>query len=110
MTYTLFYAEKSAAMGVRVLLEEIGLPYELVLTSIDMDTPRPPELLALNPNGWIPVLSRRRFHRIIRIHVFHRLSVNKQVTSKSVFVHNRQNLIINGSNGMIEIEHDWMPG
>ncbi len=56
MTYTLFYAEKSAAMGVRVLLEEIGLPYELVLTSIDMDTPRPPELLALNPNGWIPVL------------------------------------------------------
>lgn len=43
-------------MGVRVLLEEIGVPYELIQTTIDMDKPRPPEQLALNPNGWIPVL------------------------------------------------------
>jgi glutathione S-transferase len=56
MTYSLYYAENSAAMGVRVLLEELHLPYELIATSIDMDTPRAPELLALNPNGWIPVL------------------------------------------------------
>ena len=56
MTYSLYYAEHSAAMGVRVLLEELGQPYELIETSIDMDTPRPPELLELNPNGWIPVL------------------------------------------------------
>jgi glutathione S-transferase len=46
----------SAAMGVRVLLEEIGAPYELIQTTIDMDKPRPPEQLALNPNGWVPVL------------------------------------------------------
>ncbi|WP_108880652.1 glutathione S-transferase N-terminal domain-containing protein [Anderseniella sp. Alg231-50] len=56
MTYSLYYAENSAAMGVRVLLEEMRQPYDLIGTSIDMDTPRPPELLALNPNGWIPVL------------------------------------------------------
>ena len=43
-------------MGVRVILEEIGAPYELIETTIDMDKPRPPEQLALNPNGWIPVL------------------------------------------------------
>ncbi len=43
-------------MGVRVILEEIGAPYELIQTSIDMNVQRPPELLALNPNGWIPVL------------------------------------------------------
>jgi glutathione S-transferase len=43
-------------MGVRVLLEEIGAAYELIHTTIDMDKPRPPEQLALNPNGWIPVL------------------------------------------------------
>ena len=56
MTYKLYFAPGSAAMGVRVLLEEIGAPYELIQTTIDMDKPRPPEQLALNPNGWIPVL------------------------------------------------------
>lgn len=56
MTYSLYYAENSAAMGVRVVLEELNQPYQLIPTSIDMDTPRAPELLALNPNGWVPVL------------------------------------------------------
>lgn len=54
--YKLFYALKSASMGVRVLLEEIGTPYELIETSVKMDEPRPPEQLAVNPNGWVPVL------------------------------------------------------
>ena len=54
--YKLFYAPKSASMGVRVMLEEIGAPYELIQTSLDMDKPRPPEQLAINPNGWVPVL------------------------------------------------------
>ena len=43
-------------MGVRVILEEIGAPYELIQTTIAMDKPRPPEQLKLNPNGWVPVL------------------------------------------------------
>ncbi len=54
--YKLFYAPKSASMGVRVMLEEIGAPYELIHTTVDMDKPRPPEQLAINPNGWLPVL------------------------------------------------------
>jgi len=54
--YKLFYALKSASMGVRVMLEEIGAPYELLETSVEMDKPRPPEQLAINPNGWVPVL------------------------------------------------------
>ncbi|MEM6656809.1 MAG: glutathione S-transferase family protein [Pseudomonadota bacterium] len=54
--YKLFYALKSASMGVRVLLEEIGAPYELIETSVKMDESRPPEQLAVNPNGWVPVL------------------------------------------------------
>ncbi len=54
--YKLFYAPKSASMGVRVILEEIGAPYELIQTTVDMDKPRPPEQLAINPNGWVPVL------------------------------------------------------
>jgi glutathione S-transferase len=56
MAYRLFYALGSAAMGTRLILEEIGAPYELIQTTIAMDEPRPPEQLALNPNGWVPVL------------------------------------------------------
>jgi len=56
VTYKLYYAEGSAAMGVRVLLEEIGAPYELIQTTIDRNKPRPAEQLAINPNGWVPVL------------------------------------------------------
>jgi glutathione S-transferase len=56
LAYKLFYALGSAAMGTRVILEEIGAPYELIQTTIAMDEPRPPKQLALNPNGWVPVL------------------------------------------------------
>ncbi len=54
--YRLFYAPESASMGVRVMLEEIGVAYELIDTTIDRTMPRPPEQLAVNPNGWVPVL------------------------------------------------------
>ena len=43
-------------MGVRVLLEEIGVQYELIESTIDRTKPRPPEQIKLNPNGWVPVL------------------------------------------------------
>ena len=56
MAYKLFYAKQSASLGVRVILEEIGAPYELIQSTIDRSAPRPPEQLALNPNGWVPVL------------------------------------------------------
>ena len=56
MSYKLYYALGSASMGVRLILEEIGADYELIQTTIDMDKPRPPEQIALNPNGWVPVL------------------------------------------------------
>ena len=54
--YKLYYALKSASMGIRVMLEEIGASYELIQTTVDMDKPRPSEQLAINPNGWVPVL------------------------------------------------------
>ena len=43
-------------MGVRVVLEELVQPYELIETDISPNSPRSPALLALNPNGWVPVL------------------------------------------------------
>ena len=54
--YKLFYAPDSAAMGVRAILEELGLAYELIDSTIDREKPSPPEQLEINPNGWIPVL------------------------------------------------------
>ncbi|MDA9009307.1 glutathione S-transferase family protein [Alphaproteobacteria bacterium] len=56
MNYKLYYALGSAAMGIRVLLEEIGAPYELIQSTIDRTKPRPAEQIAINPNGWVPVL------------------------------------------------------
>ena len=54
--YKLFYALRSASMGVRVTLEELGVPYELIESTTDRSKPRPPEQMAVNPNGWVPVL------------------------------------------------------
>ena len=55
--YKLFYALRSASMGVRVMLEEIGVPYELIQSTTDRTIPRPAEQMAINPNGWVPVLA-----------------------------------------------------
>lgn len=57
MTYRLYYDLASASLGVQAILEEIGAPYELIQSTIDRDKPRPPEQLAINPNGWLPVLT-----------------------------------------------------
>ena len=56
MNYKLFYASGSAAEGVRVILEELGVPYELIKSTIDRSKQRPLEQLKINPNGWVPVL------------------------------------------------------
>ncbi len=56
MKYKLFYALGSAAQGVQVILEEIGASYDLIQSTMDRVKPRPPEQLAINPNGWVPVL------------------------------------------------------
>ncbi len=42
MDYRLFYAKGSASDGVRVILEEIGVPYELIQsTKIEANHARP---------------------------------------------------------------------
>ena len=56
MKYKLYYVDDTSAMGVRMLLEEIGAPYELIPTTTDRKKPRPAEQLKINPNGWVPVL------------------------------------------------------
>ncbi len=57
MIYELYYDHLSAAEGVRVILEEIGLPYKLIASSKDRSKERPARQLVINPNGWLPVLT-----------------------------------------------------
>ncbi len=70
--YKLFYASESASMGVRVLLEEIGADYELLETSVEAGAPRPAAQLAINPNGWVPVLmwEDRAMYECVAITIF----------------------------------------
>ena len=37
--YKLYYADGSASMGIRVILEEIGVTYELIESTLDMNKP-----------------------------------------------------------------------
>jgi glutathione S-transferase len=53
---TLHYHPSNASMTPHMLLEELGVPYELALVDRTRDAHRSPAYLALNPNGKIPVL------------------------------------------------------
>lgn len=52
----LHYFPSTASMAPHIVLEELGVPYELVLVDRTRDAHKRPEYLALNPNGLIPVL------------------------------------------------------
>ena len=54
--YKIYSAPRSAALGVRAMLEIIGAPYEVSEVDISAEGPRDPELLRINPNGWVPAL------------------------------------------------------
>ncbi len=56
MTYKLYYAKKTASMGIRVILEELQAPYQLIDSTVDRSLPRPAKQVAVNPNGWLPVI------------------------------------------------------
>jgi len=52
---TLYYAPDNASLIVRILLEELGLPYKTVLVDRSKTGQQSAEYLRLNPNGLIPV-------------------------------------------------------
>ena len=53
----LLYYPSNASMAPHLLLEELGVPFELKLVDRAQRAHKAPEYLALNPNGLIPVLS-----------------------------------------------------
>jgi glutathione S-transferase len=56
----LHYYPSNASMAPHMLLEELGVPYELSLVDRTRQAHRSPEYCRLNPNGLIPVLIDRR--------------------------------------------------
>lgn len=52
----LHYYPGNASMAPHILLEELGVPFELVRVDRDSGAHKSPEYLKLNPNGLIPVL------------------------------------------------------
>ncbi len=52
--YTLFWSPGSASMAPHVLLEELGVPYEL--RRVELGTPRERAYLDINPWGQVPTL------------------------------------------------------
>jgi glutathione S-transferase len=52
----LHYFPSNASMTPHMVLEELGVPYELVLVDRTTNAHHSPEYLKLNPNGKIPVL------------------------------------------------------
>jgi glutathione S-transferase len=52
----LHYYPGNASMAPHMLLEELGVPFELKLVDREQDAQHSPDYLKLNPNGTIPVL------------------------------------------------------
>ncbi|MEM6657377.1 MAG: glutathione S-transferase family protein [Pseudomonadota bacterium] len=55
-TYRLHYAPDNASLVIRLVLEEMGLPYETALVDRGQNAQRGAAYRSLNPNGLIPVL------------------------------------------------------
>ena len=55
---TLCYAMKTCSIGIHVILEEIGKPYDLKIVDFSKAEQKTPEYKQLNPKGKVPALVR----------------------------------------------------
>jgi len=53
---TLYYSPQTRATGTRVLLEELGVPYDLHVLNMKAGEQRQPAYLAINPLGKVPTI------------------------------------------------------
>ncbi len=54
----LFYSPGACSLGIHVLLEEIGAPFEAVRVSVRDGQHKTPEYLAMNPKAKVPMIMR----------------------------------------------------
>ena len=55
---TLCYAKRTCAIGIHVIMEEIGSPYELSLIDLATGEQKLPKYKSINPKGKVPALVR----------------------------------------------------
>jgi glutathione S-transferase len=55
---TLYYSPQTRATGTRILLEELGSPYDLHVLNMKAGEQRQPAYLAINPLGKVPAIRR----------------------------------------------------
>ncbi len=55
---TLCYAKATCAIGIHVLMEEVGKPYDLRIVDFSKAEQKTPEYKAMNPKGKVPALIR----------------------------------------------------
>jgi len=55
---TLCYAKKTCSIGIHVLMEEIGSPYDLRIVDLSRGEQKTPEYKAINPKGKVAALLR----------------------------------------------------
>ncbi len=56
--YKLYYSPGACSMAVHIVLEELGVPYELELVSVKSGATSRPAYLSINPKGRVPALAR----------------------------------------------------
>jgi glutathione S-transferase len=56
MNLTLFHAPNSRSGAARILLEELGAPYDLHVLDLKKNEQRAPDYLAINPMGKVPAI------------------------------------------------------
>ncbi|WP_232476912.1 glutathione S-transferase family protein [Roseomonas sp. KE0001] len=57
-TMKLYYSPGACSLGIHVILEEIGQPYEAVLVALKDGAQHKPEFQAVNPKAKVPALQR----------------------------------------------------
>ena len=58
-TITLFHAPNSRSNGTLILLEELGVPYDLHVLNLQAGEQRQADYLAVNPMGKVPAIRHR---------------------------------------------------
>ena len=53
---TLYHSPRTRSQGVRILLEELGAPYELHVLNFKLEEQHKPDYLAINPLGKVPAI------------------------------------------------------
>jgi len=61
----LYYAPGACSVGIHILLEEIGRPYELSLVALKEGAQNKPEYLAVNPKAKVPALEIEAGGRVL---------------------------------------------